>query len=89
MVETVHSFVSETLALDGTDEVHSATRLERLGGRQGALRKPRPILVTFPYERQRERIIDAARQTIQNTTKRASRDYPSEIRNARGQLGAR
>ncbi|KAK2139020.1 hypothetical protein LSH36_2124g00005 [Paralvinella palmiformis] len=52
VVETTHLFVSETLALDGTDEVHSATRLERPGGRQGTLRKPRPILTTFPYERQ-------------------------------------
>ena len=51
VVETTHSFVSETLALDGTVEVHSATRLESPGGRQGTLPNPRPILTTFPYER--------------------------------------
>ena len=52
VVETTHVFVSDTLALDGTVEVHSATRLERSGGRQGTLRKPCPILGTFPYKRQ-------------------------------------
>ena len=51
---------------------HSATRLGRPGGRQGALRKLRPILATFPYERQRERVIDTARHTLQNTTKKVS-----------------
>jgi len=37
VVETIHSFVSDILALDRTVVVHSATRLGRPGGRQGAL----------------------------------------------------
>ena len=81
------SFVSKELDMQ-TDGlyIHRVERFGKIRNQQGRPVRPRPIIVTFSSDRHQEMILQRAREKLNGSRYRISRDYPEEIRDARRQL---